>query len=70
MEPDAPTSLARDPIATTTSQIGLTWEDGPSDGGLPILDYRVSFDQGVGNYIVVQSSLTEKSYIKTTLEQG
>jgi hypothetical protein len=51
--PDAPINLARDPSQTTTSQVGLTWEDGPYDGGLPILDYRVSFDHGGGNYIVV-----------------
>lgn len=68
--PDAPINLARDPTTTTTSQVGLTWEDGPSNGGLTILDYRVSFDQGGGNYIVVLSGLTDREYIKTTLVQG
>lgn len=42
--PDAPVDLLRDNSATTTSQIGLTWSDGLSNGGAPILDYRVSYD--------------------------
>jgi hypothetical protein len=24
--------------------IGFTWEDGPSDGGADIIDYRVTYD--------------------------
>jgi len=51
--PDAPISLARDNSATTISQAGLTWSDGSENGGTPVLDYRVSYDQGTGNWQVI-----------------
>lgn len=40
--PDAPLNLAEDSALRTISTLGLTWSDGASDGGAPILDYRVS----------------------------
>lgn len=46
--PDAPVLLSRDPITTTTTQVGLLWSRGTSDGGSPILDYRIWYDQGIG----------------------
>jgi hypothetical protein len=51
--PDAPQNLLRDPVATTTSQVGLTWDDGAYDGGSAVIDYRVSFDIGDGSFIVI-----------------
>jgi len=41
-EPDAPLNLAEDLALRTISTLGLTWNDGASDGGAPILDYRIS----------------------------
>jgi hypothetical protein len=52
-EPDAPINLARDQIQTTRTQVGLLWTAGASNGGQPILDYRVSYDQGSGNWVVL-----------------
>ena len=68
--PDAPINLLRDNAATTTSQIGITWSDGASNGGEVILDYRVSYDQGNGNWVVLQTGVTQRSYVKTTLVIG
>jgi hypothetical protein len=42
--PDAPIGLARDSLTTSTTQIGLLWNAGSSDGGQAILDYRIWFD--------------------------
>ena len=50
--PDAPVSLSNNGLVTTTNRIGIVWEPGYSDGGLPVLDYRVSWDQGSGNWVV------------------
>ena len=49
--PDAPVNLARDSVTTTTTQIGLLWDAGASDGGQPILDYRIWYDQGIGSTV-------------------
>ena len=44
MVPDAPMNV-QDNVAVTTSQvIGITWDDGFSTGGSPILDYRITYD--------------------------
>ena len=42
--PNAPTNLARDILTSTPTAIGLTWSDGASNGGSPIIDYQVLFD--------------------------
>jgi hypothetical protein len=53
VEPDAPIDLERDHSSTTTSAVGLSWSDGAYDGGDAILDYRVSYDQGIDDWIVI-----------------
>jgi hypothetical protein len=58
--PDAPVNLAKDFALTSKSQISLVWEDGSSNGGQPILDYRVSHDQAAGIWTVLSSSVTER----------
>ena len=42
--PDAPTNLQNMVSVTSDVKIGLKWENGPLNGGSPILDYRVSWD--------------------------
>jgi hypothetical protein len=42
--PNAPISLTRDSLTTTTTQIGLLWTAGSSNGGQAILDYRIWYD--------------------------
>lgn len=42
--PDTPINFANNAVLTSASQISLTWEDGPSDGGTSIISYRISFD--------------------------
>ena len=68
--PDAPVNVRRDPSTTTISQVGILWDDGASDGGQAIIDYRVSFDQGVSSYIIVGSGLTVREFTKEALVQG
>lgn len=42
--PDAPINLANNPSLTNANQIGVTWQPGFSDGGMPILGYVVWSD--------------------------
>lgn len=48
--PDAPVSLAENSLLRGATQIGLTWTEGLSDGGSPVLDYNIHFDLGDGVY--------------------
>ena len=49
--PDPPVSLTRDNDNTMSNQVSFTWLDGSANGS-PILDYRVSYDQGTQTWIV------------------
>jgi hypothetical protein len=42
--PDYPINLQNDPSVTNRNTIGITWSDGTSDGGSPILDWRITYD--------------------------
>lgn len=68
--PDAPVNLANNAAVTTSTQIGLTWDEGEANGGAPVTDYRVSYDQASGLYVTLASGVTVTSYIATGLEAG
>jgi len=56
---------------TDSAKIGLTWSPGSSDGGKPVIDYQISWDQGTGNYVVLASGVTTTNYTtKITLTPG
>lgn len=44
--PDSPTSLTRNDALTSMTTLSLSWNDGISNGGSSVIDYRISFDQG------------------------
>jgi hypothetical protein len=68
--PDAPLALSNNPAITTATKIGLVWSAGMSNGGKTIINYRVSFDQGIGTYVVLQTGITVTSYTALTLTHG
>jgi len=47
--PDAPVTIANNAALTNSVQIGLTWADGVYNGGVPILDYLIFYDNASGN---------------------
>jgi len=51
-KPDAPHTLANVPAQTSASRISFTWIKGPADGGTPVLDYRIWYDQANDNWVV------------------
>lgn len=63
--PDYPVNLANDPAITDKTQIKIDWQDGSSDGGATILDWRINYDQATGNYIVLETGVTQRSYTTT-----
>ena len=46
--------------------IGLTWIDGISDGGMPVIDYMVQYDQATGDWIDLESGVVNQ-YYQTTI---
>lgn len=55
--PDAPILLENNLAVTNRYTIGFTWSDGYSNGGSAVLDYRVSYDQATGIWVVLQETL-------------
>jgi hypothetical protein len=51
--PDSPLNLSNNALLTTASQITLTWSPGASTGGVPVLTYDLTFDQGLGSSVFV-----------------
>jgi len=69
--PDAPVSLAEDTVATTATNIAMTWSAGAADGGTAVIDYRVSYKlSSDASFAVLQSGVTTTSYSTSALTQG
>ena len=70
--PSAPVSLLENKVPKSATTIGMTWQDGLSNGGTEIIDYRVSFDQGTGSniFFILANSLVLKEYVATGLTSG
>lgn len=54
----------------TPTAIGITWDEGVLNGGTPVTSYRISYDQGSNNYIVLATGVTTTTYQATTLVTG
>ena len=66
--PDAPIQLLRNDILSTREVVSFTWEQGTGNGGSPVIDYRVSYDQGIGSFVVIGDSYTSQSFTSTALQ--
>ena len=55
--PDAPINLANNPSVTSALQIGLTWTQGLSNNGKPVIDYTISFDQAIGVWLTIATGV-------------
>jgi hypothetical protein len=60
--PDPPINFVDNASITSMSQIGLTWEDGSSDGGTPVIDYRILYKTESGSYRALVTGLTDQFY--------
>lgn len=68
--PDSPINFQNVPTITNGYQIGLTWTKGVGEGGTPVIDYRVWYDQAANNWKVLQSNIVATSLTVTTLTMG
>lgn len=68
--PDSPLRLVNNPTTTNAYRILVSWEQGIANGGTPVIDYRLWYDQGTGNYVALASGITNLFYLATTLTMG
>ena len=71
--PDAPINLSNVPEETTAYQVGLSWQEGPYNGGSPVIDYQVSYtalQEGGYTVIVFSTNVEGTSEIVTGLSPG
>ena len=71
--PDAPISLQNDLSVTTDTVIRFTWLDGISNGGTPVIDFAVYYDEGAGtdSFVLLDGAVTDRFYVTSvTLTPG
>ena len=68
--PDAPTDLVENVQVTTRTLTEFAWSEGASDGGSPVLDFRVWYDQGVGEWLVLESGILDPYTTTVELHPG
>jgi hypothetical protein len=56
--PDPPINLSNVPALTSSSQIGLSWEPSPNDGGAEVIDYTLMWDRATGNFEIYDMFIT------------
>ncbi len=60
--PDSPVALTNNFAVTNKAVIQFTWSDGVSDGGSPVVDYRISFDQATDTWVFLQGGITLRQF--------
>ena len=70
--PDEPTGLSNVAEVTLADRAGLTWTAPVFDGGSPVIDYRVWYDNASAgaSFVELVSGLQSTSYTATGLTQG
>lgn len=70
--PDEPTDLVNVPTVTSATQVGLDWIAPVFDGGSPVIDYRVWYDNASdgATWTVYQDSIVPTEFTVTGLSQG
>ena len=49
--PDAPTNLAKDIANSNKDQITFTWDEAAFNGGKPVLDFKIWWDNASGSFV-------------------
>jgi len=68
--PDAPQTPNNQNQITNVDKIGLSWSKSEYDGGSPILDYTVWWDQGYNDFVVLAAKVPSTTYIFNGPKRG
>lgn len=69
-KPDEPVSLAEDISARTQTALQFSWQDGASNGGSTIIDYRVQMAIGDADFALIKTGHIGTSFYIDTLTSG
>lgn len=69
-EPDSPVNIQEDIALRSATSISLTWQEGASNGGDQILDYRISYAHESNVYTVLAVGVTNAYFTATGLNAG
>jgi len=63
-KPDAPINLQQDFMNSNAYSLAFTWSDGYSNGGTPIIDYRVYYDGATNGttFTILDYGILTRSY--------
>jgi hypothetical protein len=67
--PDAPIDLAENTALRSATELGLTWNEGASNGGSVVTEYRISYAEQGGSFSVLAST-ANTNYLVTSLTSG
>ena len=62
--------MANNATITASGTVGLTWQAPSSNGGSPIIDYKIFYKTGTGAYSDLASNITATSYTASSLQAG
>jgi hypothetical protein len=68
--PNAPVNLQEDISAKIDNNVKLTWDDGPNNGGLTIIDYRVNTQNLQGDWVELVSGVSDRTYTISSTQLG
>lgn len=68
--PDSPINVAETVADRSATSISFTWDKGSADGGSPVIDFRINYDQGTGAWIPLTIGVIQESYTATLLTAG
>ena len=63
--PDPPINLVKNTLVSNAVTIGIQWDNGLESGGVPVLDYRVWYDQGTDTYMILDYEISDTQYVTT-----
>lgn len=68
--PDAPINLTKDTVYSSKDVISFSWEEAVFNGGKPVLEFSIWFDQANGNFIELASTSDTDYTTGVTLTSG
>lgn len=63
--PDAPINLQNDPVTTDAFKIKFTWQEGVSNGGMPVIDFDIYYDKGTSSWELLEEAVSDLFYTTT-----